>query len=395
MTAGLQQIAPLAGVRVVGIEHSVAAPLCTRVLAELGADVIKVEREGQGDFARTWDRNVSGESAQFWWLNRGKRSVTLNFRREDDRKRLDDLLAGADVAVYNMSPPAADRLGLTDPDLVERFPRLVLCQISGYGNTPSRFRDRKAYDMLIQAEAGIMSLTGTAEAPARVGVSICDVSTGLYAVILVLAALRSRDATGRGTRLDVSMMDSAIEFVGPMLMSYLNAGVTYERFAASHHAVAPYGVFSCRDGSRLLLAVENQAEWQEFCAVVLEDAELAERPEFATNSARVAHLEDLTAAVQQKMHVMGIEDAIARLEQARIAYANLNDVPSVAVHPVVEARSIIEDALTRDGDPVHALRGLAERTFGTHSVRRRPPSLGEDNAADLNAESLEPAGEKA
>jgi itaconate CoA-transferase len=372
---------PLAGTVVVGLEHSVAGPLCTRILADLGADVIKVERAGSGDFSRHWDGNVRGEGAQFWWLNRGKRSIALDLKDDADRALFDRMLHSADVLVQNMSPAAADRLGLHEPDFEERHPGLVVCDISGYGNaTP--LRERKAYDMLVQAESGVMSLTGTPEQPMRSGISVCDVSTGIYAATLVLAALAERSATGRGRRLDVAMFDATLEFLGPMLLSYLNSGVVYPRLPDRHHAIAPYGVFRCSDGTAILLAVEQDAEWRLFVSAVLARPDLADDPRFVTNLARVEARDDVDGLVGEFFAgITGVE-AVERLEHLNLAYGVLNDVGVVGTHPVLDARGIAEQVETAEGETAYALTGLARRLFGVDSaVRARPPLLDEDGDA--------------
>jgi crotonobetainyl-CoA:carnitine CoA-transferase CaiB-like acyl-CoA transferase len=309
---------PLAGTVVVGLEHSVAGPLCTRILADLGADVIKVERAGSGDFSRHWDSNVRGEGAQFWWLNRGKRSIALDLKDESDRALFERLLSSADVLVQNMSPGAADRLGLYAPDLEARHPRLIICDISGYGNT-TPLRERKAYDMLVQAESGVMSLTGTPEQPMRSGVSVCDVSTGIYSATLVLAALSERSVTGRGRRLDVAMFDATLEFLGPMLLSYLNAGIVYPRLPDRHHAIAPYGVFRCKDGSAILLAIEQDAEWKVFASEILARAELAEDDRYATNLARVEARDEVDRLVAEFFAGLTADEAVEHLERLNLA----------------------------------------------------------------------------
>jgi itaconate CoA-transferase len=383
--------APLSGSRVVAIEHSVAAPLCTRLLAELGAEVVKVERENGGDFARHWDGNAVGDSAQFWWLNRGKLSVRLNLSTPEGRASLAELLSSADVLVCNMSPLAADRLGLTDPAFETRYPGLVFCQISGYGNTASSHRDRKAYDMLIQAESGIMSVTGTPETPCRVGVSICDVSTGLYAAVLILAALQQRARTGRGARLDVGMMDVAVEFLAPMLISYLNAGVVYPRLASSHHAVAPYGVFTCSDSAQIVLAVESEPEWHAFCADVLENEALADDARFVSNSARVENLDELTQIVQGKISTMDAAQAVESFARAGLAYAALNDIQGLAEHPVLSARGMVASVPNLAGEPVQALVSLIERSFPGARTASRPPRLGEHDASLLAPAAVTPS----
>jgi itaconate CoA-transferase len=369
--------APLAGVRVIGLEQSVAGPLCTRILGDLGADVIKVEPPG-GDFSRTWDDHAQGESAQFWWLNRHKRSVELDLRREADQEALEDLLADADVAVHNMSPRAADRLGLGETDLLERHPHLVSCQISGYGSKTS-YRNRKAYDMLVQAESGIMSVTGTAERPARTGVSIADVSTGLYAALLVLAALIEREGTGRGRALDVSMLDVASEFAAPMLMSYLNAGVIYPRTLDRHHAIAPYGVFPTADGRRVLLAVHQNDEWRRLCIGVLGLPELAEDPRYASNLLRLEARDEVDALVSAAFGGRSFERIAAELDEFGLAYAEVNDMAAAAAHPTLRERGVIDGIPAASGHVVSSLIGLAERVFGDGDDGRRepPPQVGE------------------
>jgi itaconate CoA-transferase len=380
---------PLAGVRVVGLEQSVAGPLCTRILGDLGADVIKVEPPG-GDFSRTWDDHARGESAQFWWLNRHKRSVALDLREPADRVTLEELLATADVLVHNMSPRAAERLGLGEPALLERHPRLVSAQISGYGDTTSH-RHRKAYDMLIQAEAGIMSLTGTPERPARTGVSIADVSTGLYAALLVLAALIERAGTGRGRALDISMLDAAAEFTAPMLMSFLNAGVIYPRALDRHHAISPYGVFGTADGRRVLLAVHQNDEWRRLCAGVLRAPELGDDPRYATNLRRLEARVDVDALVSAAFGARSFEEIAAELERLGLAYAEVNDIAAVADHAALRERGVIDSVPTGDGGTVQTLIGLGERLFGASGNGRlqAPPHLGEDTDAVLAELSLE------
>jgi crotonobetainyl-CoA:carnitine CoA-transferase CaiB-like acyl-CoA transferase len=374
MTAG----GPLQDLLVVGLEHSVAGPLCTRILSDLGARSIKVERAPGGDFARHWDGNVSGEGAQFWWLNRGKESVVLDLKSEGGRAAFDALLDRADVFVCNVSPGAADRLGLGGAQLRDRFPRLVSCQISGYGTT-GEFRDRKAYDMLVQAEAGVMSLTGTEDRPSRAGVSISDVGTGIYAAALILAALIGRGHDGSGRHLDVAMYDATIEFAAPMLISYLNAGVLYPRMPDRHHAIAPYGVFLCADGSRLLLAIEHDAEWQRFAVAILGRPELGEDPRFATNTDRLANRDLVDALVADAIGGLSRAEAERAVADLGLAYASLNDMQQVSEHPVVDERAMLEHVEAYDGkDAARTLVGLGERLFSVASDgRARPPALGE------------------
>jgi itaconate CoA-transferase len=362
---------------VVGVEQSVAGPLCTRILGDLGANVIKVERSA-GDFSRGWDTHVAGESAQFWWLNRRKRSIAVDLRDPSGRKILETLLGHADVLVHNMSPHAAERLGLTGDTARDRYPELVNCQISGYGNTTS-YRDRKAYDMLVQAESGVMSLTGTPEAAGRVGVSISDVSSGIYAALLVLAALYERHETGRGRTLDVSMFDVTTEFAAPMLLSYLNGGVLFPRLLDQHHAIVPYGVFFSADGHGIVLAVHQDAEWAQLCEQLIDAPELAGDPRFATNTRRVEHRDEVHSAVSAAFAARTRDELQKRLQELGLAYAEVNDVARVATHPALLDRAIVAPVESASGAVVSSLSGIAERTFGTPVTGRvRPPSIGED-----------------
>ncbi len=360
-----------------GVEQSVAGPLCTRILGDLGANVIKVERSA-GDFSRGWDTHAAGESAQFWWLNRRKRSIAIDLRRPSGRKILETLLGHADVLVHNMNPRAAERLGLTGDAARDRYPELVNCQISGYGNATAH-RDRKAYDMLIQAESGVMSLTGTPEAPARVGVSISDVSSGIYAALLVLAALYERRETGRGRTLDVSMFDVTIEFAAPMLVSYLNSGVLYPRLFDQHHAIAPYGVFFSADGHGILLAVHQDVEWARLCEQLIGAPELARDPRFATNTSRIEHRAEVSAAVSAAFAGRTRHELQSRLQELGLAYAEVNDIAGVATHPALLDRGIVAPVESASGAIVSTVTGIAERTFGAPVTGRvRPPSIGED-----------------
>ena len=361
------------------MEHSVAGPLATRILGELGAEVIKVERPGTGDFARHWDGNVGGESAQFWWLNRFKKSVELDVKSPAGREALEGLLGEADVLLHNLAPPSASRLGLDQETTSRRFPRLLNCQISGYGADGPESA-RKAYDMLIQAEAGVMSLTGTPDRPMRVGVSISDVSSGLYAAVLVLAGIRERDRTGHARYIDVALIDSTLECLGPMLTSYLTSAVVYPRLPDQHHAIAPYGVFACADDNRVLIAIEQDGEWQRFCEDVIEDRSLASDERYLTNVGRLENREELAYEIALRLAAMPIELVVDKLSASGLAYARVNDVEHVADHPVVAHRQIVAQGHNAQGEPVAHLRGLAERVFARPAPDRdRPPLLGEDS----------------
>lgn len=374
---------PLAGLLVVGLEHSVAGPLCTRILGDLGAEVVKVERPPGGDFARHWDTNVRGDCSQFWWLNRRKKSVVLDLKTPAGREAFDALLGRADVLVSNQSPRAMEGLGLTREALAAAHPTLVACSISGYGEHGS-FRERKAYDMLVQAESGVMSLTGSEDQPARVGVSISDVSTGIYAAALVLGAVVGRLRQDRGAYLDVAMFDATVEFAGPMLISYLNAGIVYPRIPDRHHAIAPYGVFRCAGGDRVLVAVHNDAEWRRVADRLLGQPELADDPRYATSVARLEHREEVDGLTAAALGALSMADATRLLDEIRVAYGSVNDMGGVADHPATTDRSLVDEVATADGAVAHTLVGMGERLFSTSTGDRlRPPLLGEDTESVL------------
>jgi crotonobetainyl-CoA:carnitine CoA-transferase CaiB-like acyl-CoA transferase len=376
-------VPPLEGYTVVGIEHSVAGPLCTRILSDLGARAIKIERAPHGDFARHWDGNVTGECSQFWWLNRGKESLVLDLKAESGRAALHLLLERADVLVCNLSPGASERLGLGGETLAAQYPKLVSCQISGYG-AAGAFRDRKAYDMLMQAEAGLMSLTGTPEQPSRAGVSISDVSTGIYGAALVLGALLGRMRDGRGRHLDLAMYDATIEFAAPMLISYLNAGVTYPRVPDRHHAIAPYGVFRCANGASVLVAVEHDSEWRVFAEAVLRRPELADDPRYATNTARLVNRKDVDGAVADALARLDLPAATKAFDELGLAYAVLNDMGQVSRHPVLAERGILGEVETANGRTARTVVGIGERLFATaRGLLARPPALGQHTEAIL------------
>ena len=370
---------PLAGIRVVALEQSVAGPLASRVLADMGADVVKVEPP-QGDFARRWDSHVHGESSHFVWLNRRKRSVVLGLRDPADRAALERLLAGADVLLFNMAVAAAARAGLTRERLRAGYPSLVVCQVTGYGSTGPA-RDRKAYDMLLQAETGILGLTGDADGPARLGVSVCDIGTGLYAATLILAALFERSRTGEGRFIDLSMFEAMSEFTGPNLTAFANAGVRYERNRLRHHSIVPYGIFASSDGF-LAIAIEHDAEWRVFCAQVLDRPDLAADPGLSTNQQRVARRADVEAIVEAAIGARTAAAWRSRLDAAGIAYGVINDIEAVWDHPVEEVLGLHGEARLQDGTVVSVPRSPAERAFG-RTASTRVPGLDADRDSVL------------
>lgn len=328
---------PLDGVTVVAIEHAIAAPFCTRQLADLGARVIKVERPGGGDFARAYDDRARGMASHFVWVNRSKESLALDLKNPEALQVLHDLLASADVLVQNLAPGAAERMGLAYAQLAAAHPRLVVCDISGYGND-GPYRDKKAYDLLIQSEAGLLSVTGTSEAPSKAGISIADIAAGMYAYSGILAALLQRQRTGQGSHLDVSMLEALGEWMGfPLYYAYEGADPP-PRSGAAHATIYPYGPFAAGDGRTVMLGLQNEREWKLFCDKVLLQPALAADPRFDTNARRNAHRAELQAIILGVFGRLDAEQVIARLEEAQIANAHVNTVADVWAHPQLRAR---------------------------------------------------------
>lgn len=328
---------PLDGLTVVSLEHAVAAPFCTRQLADMGARVIKVERPGVGDFARGYDTRVKGLASHFVWINRGKESLTLDLKHPDAQAVLQQLLAQADVLVQNLAPGAAARLGLSFDALHPKLPRLVVCDISGYGNH-GPYRDKKAYDLLIQSEAGYLSVTGTPDEPVKSGNSIADIAAGMYAYSNVLAALLLRERTGVGEHIDVSMLEALGEWMGyPMYYAYEGAPPP-QRAGASHATIYPYGPFAVGDGGTVMLGLQNEREWQSFCTTVLQQPELAQDPRFASNAQRSANRDALRALIVAAFAPYTTAQVQQRLDQASIANARVNDMQGLWQHPQLQAR---------------------------------------------------------
>src|SRR6266511_863725 len=327
---------PLEGVTVVSVEQAVAAPFATRQLADLGARVIKVERPGGGDFARDYDRTVKGLSAYFVWLNRSKESIVLDLKRPGARMVMARLLERADVLVHNLGPGAAERLGLAAGEVTARHPRLIACSVSGYGTT-GPYRDKKAYDLLVQYETGLVSITGTPQAPAKVGISIADIAAGMYAYAGILAALYERERTGGGGALEVSLFDALGEWMSQPVYVAAYGGGAPPRTGAAHASIAPYGPFAAGGGDQVILGIQNEREWAAFCAVVLERPELARDERFASNSERVANREELREIIEEVFGRLGAERVLERLEAARIAHARMIEVRDFVDHPQLAA----------------------------------------------------------
>ena len=327
---------PLDGLLVIALEHAIAAPLCTRQLAELGARVIKIERREQGDFARHYDSRVNDLSSHFVWTNRSKESLTLDLKQDGATKVLSRLLADADVLVQNLAPNAAARMGLSFTDLHETHPRLIVCNITGYGDS-GPYASKKAYDLLVQAEAGFLSVTGTADQPVKSGISIADIAAGMQAHTAILAALLQRQRSGLGSCIDISMLEAMVEWMGFPLYYAYEGGTAPTRSGADHASIYPYGVFRSGDDQLLMLGIQNQREWMSFCRDVLEDESLTSDQRFASNSARSESREQLQALIQQQFDKWSAVEIVERLDAAQIANANANDMAAVWDHPQLRA----------------------------------------------------------
>ena len=324
------------GLRVVALEQAVAAPFASRQLADLGAEVIKVERPDGGDSARAYDGALNGVSAYFAWLNRGKKSVVLDLKKVEHRDACARLIDRADVVVHNLGPGAMERLGFGYEEVAARNPRIVWCGISGYG-PDGPMRDRKAYDMLVQGESGIVSVTGSPEAAAKVGASIADIASGMYAYSSILAALYHRNATGKGKRIDISMLECLTEWMMPALYVWHGTGRVVERAGVRHNMIVPYGAYACADGD-VMFAIQTEREWRRFCADVMENAPLADDPRFVTNTKRLENRAALEAMIETRFRTRARAEVMAALERADLATGAVNDVPSVMKHAQLAAR---------------------------------------------------------
>jgi len=364
---------PLDGVLVVALEQAVAAPLATCRLADAGARVIKIERD-RGDFARHYDTAAGGESAYFVWLNRGKESIVLDIKDGADRRLLDRLVARADVWVQNLAPGAAARAGFGSDQLRRHHPRLVTCDISGYGES-GPYRDRRAYDLLVQAESGLASITGRPEGPGRVGVSACDIAAGLYAHAAILEALLLRGRTGEGRAIQVSLFDCMADWMTVPLLHHDYAGFDWQRVGLAHPTIAPYGAFPTREGSQLLIAVQNDEEFARLARDVLDDAALATDPRFVTNRDRVAHRAEIDDIIAERLVALERVEIEARLDRARIAYAAVSTVGDLSRHPQLRRAVLTTPHGTIEVPAPPAI------VAGEASSLGRVPALGEHTAA--------------
>lgn len=328
---------PLEGITVVALEHVIAGPFCTRQLADLGARVIKIERPGVGDPARAYDERVHGLSSHFVWTNRSKESLTLDLKRAEARDIVHKLLDSADVMVQNLAPGAAARMGFSYDLLKDRYPRLIVCDISGYG-ADGPYRDKKAYDLLIQSESGLLSVTGTPETPSKAGCSIVDIASGMYAYTNILAALIQRGRTGKGSRIDISMLESMVEWMSFPLYYAYEGKEPPVRAGASHATIYPYGPFPAGDGKIVMLGLQNEREWAVFCDKVLEQPELKADPRFSSSPRRSTARKELYQIIVQAFSHLGAEQIVGRLDEARIGNARMNDMREVWEHAQLRAR---------------------------------------------------------
>ena len=381
---------PLAGLKVLSLEMAIAAPLCTRYLADMGADVIKVERPGEGDFGRQYD-SAAGENMSSWfvWANRGKRSLALDLKLPASQQVMQRLLATSDIFVQNLAPGVAARLGLDSETLRERFPGLITCSISGYGTT-GPYRDRKAYDLLLQGEAGVFAMTGTPEEPMRAGVSVSDISAALYSFSSILLALRQRDLTGEGSHIETSLLASTAEWVAPYLYYTMYTGKAPRRAAQRNSVIVPYGLYPVRDG-KVNLAVQNEEQWRRLCTVALERPDLADDRRFTSNEKRVANRHELEPLIEQVFSVLTLAQVENRLEKADVPFGRVNELEGVISHPQLRAQGRFVELEMGDGRRLEVLAS----PFGLQGLPQRlepPPAVGQHNA-DILAELEEKYGE--
>lgn len=371
---------PLDGLTVVALEQAVAAPFTTRQLADMGARVIKVERPGVGDFARGYDRTVNGLSSHFVWLNRSKESLTLDLKRAEAQDVLSKLIERSDVFVQNLAPGAADRLGLGVTALRDRYPKLIVCGISGYGST-GPYRDKKAYDLLVQAESGLISINGSEDEPAKVAISVADIAAGMYALTHILTALFARTRSGTGTSIEVSMLEALGEWMSYAMYYTTHGGTPPPRVGARHAAIAPYGPFPTAGGDVVYLGIQNEREWVLFCQEVLKRPEVATDERFDSNPKRVANLHALHGVIGDVFGDLPVSEVVSRLERGRIAHGDLNTVQQFADHPQLAARNRWREV----GSPAGPLKALLPPGIveGVEARMDPIPAVGEHTDAIL------------
>jgi itaconate CoA-transferase len=365
----------LGGITVLSFEHAIAAPLCSRQLADLGARVIKIERPDGGDFARHYDQRAKGQSSHFIWTNRGKQSLSLNFKSAEATGIIRRLLERSDVLLQNLAPGVIERLGLSWQTLHSEYPGLIHCSISGYGDS-GPFAGRKAYDLLIQAESGFLSVTGNQAGPVKAGISIADIAAGTQAHSAILAALIKRQKSGLGSEINISMLEAMVEWMGFPLYYAWDGQQAPAPLGSDHASIYPYGSFSCADGQQLIIGIQNEREWQNFCSQVLGTAELAEHPDYANNPARSNNRQSLKARIDQVLSRLDSETVASRLDRAAIAWARVNDLQSVWNHPQLQALQKFTEIQTPNG-PIQSF--LPPGQVSLPEAARQVPSLGQHN----------------
>ena len=380
MTEQASKPRPLDGLTVVSLEHAVAAPFCTRQLADLGARVIKVERPGGGDFARGYDQRVRGQSSHFTWINRSKESLALDVKQPQAKAALLQLLQTADVLVQNLAPGAAARMGLSYEALKSHNPKLIVCDISGYGSD-GPYRDKKAYDLLIQSEAGFLSITGTPETPSKAGISVADIAAGMYAYTNILSALLLRGKTGEGSHIDVSMLEAMGEWMGYPMYYAFDGAPPPPRTGASHASIYPYGPFLAGDGGTVMLGLQNEREWKIFCDAVLQRPEVATEERFDSNAKRNANRAELQALILEHFAALTAAQVVERLDAAGIANARVNDMAGLWAHPQLQARGRWRTVGTPAGEVSALLPPGVNSAFDYRM--EAVPAVGQHNAAIL------------
>ncbi|WP_249869281.1 CaiB/BaiF CoA transferase family protein [Oceanobacillus saliphilus] len=365
---------PLEGVTVVSLEQAIAVPFATRQLADLGARVIKVERPGAGDFARDYDTTVNGLSSHFVWCNRSKESIALDLKSEDGKTALHRLLEKADVFVQNLAPGALERMGFIPEELVEKHPKLIVCSLSGYGKG-GPYEQKKAYDLLVQCEAGLVSITGTEETPSKAGISIADIAAGMYTYTGILTAIMNRSKTGKGTVMEVSMLEALGEWMGYPAYYAAYGGNEPKRAGASHSTIYPYGPFKCGDEKTVFIGLQNEREWKHFCEKVLKDPSLAVDFRFESNSKRSENRQELKQIIEAQFDSLTSDEVIERVESSKIANARLNTMKDFFDHPQLKARNRWEKIATPAGE-IQALKPPVTMA-GIEYVMAPVPALGE------------------
>lgn len=372
---------PLKDLRVLSLEQAISVPLCTRYLADMGADVIKIERPDGGDFARYYD-SAAGKGASSWfiWTNRGKRSLALDLKQPENLAIVHKLLARSDIFLQNLAPGAVERLGLGHKTLAEKYPQLITCSVSGYGDS-GPYRDRKAYDLLLQGEAGVYALTGTPTDLMKAGISVSDISAGLYAFSSILLALRKRDRTGRGSHLEINLLETTVEMVAPYLYYNMYTGNVPRRASNRHNSIVPYGLYSAKDGM-VNLAVQNEEQWRRLCTGVLQRPDLAVDSRYDSNEKRVAARTELEQEIEDIFKLETIAELEKRLEAADVPFGRINELSQVAQHPQLRDRQRFVEVAAPDGHLVETL--VAPFNLDNMPQRRLAvPSLGQHNVEIL------------